>query len=241
MVEVTINNIIYYTMRVALCISGHARNVEQCYPNIKSHILDHYKPDVFISTWSTVGYWSLNEKGFDDHALINKHVISSLYAPKILDVENYDDHDESFKIRAMNFKDKLEYPTVRAKNIISMWYKIHKCNSLKTQYELTNNFNYDLVIRARFDLLHDVLFPLHAANPIIYHNSNNPSLYGDCFFMAPSSDMNVICDMYNHLEAIDCKTYAHTLFKTWINTHFPNITFVVSDAFLWNTQNGYCT
>jgi hypothetical protein len=229
-------------MKVALCISGHTRTFEDCFPNIKKYILDKYNPDVFISTWTDKGYWSRGSKGFNDSekADINKVIV--LYNPVTIDVEDYSKFEENFKLLSKFFENKLYQEWVRPINIISMWYKIWKCNKIKENYMDENFVYYDLVIRIRFDILFDKELPFINNKILVYHNVGDSDLIGDSFFMGNNKQMNKMCALYENLTKIKCKLYAHFIIKEWLLKNFSeeDIMYFSSEIYIKNTKGGYC-
>lgn len=135
-------------MKIALVISGQPRMVNEAYNNIKLNFLDPYSPDVFIHTWvnpedfskSTKNSWGSGNFTYDQNIVGN---IYSKYLPKKSYFENQIDLTSSLP-KSLNKKYHF--------NMASMLYSMDKANSLKTSYEIENNFIYDCVIRYRFDL-----------------------------------------------------------------------------------------
>lgn len=112
-------------MNIAVCVSGQLRNFKETFPYFKENIINHLNPDVFIYG-----------DGLSDELI-------ELYEPKGFgyqkDLIDYD------------YSGHIVEGGVRPTGIINMYYKIKMCNELKKNYELQNQFKYDLVIRARFD------------------------------------------------------------------------------------------
>jgi hypothetical protein len=102
---------------------------------------------------------------------------------------------------------KENYDGVNKNNIWKMMYSLYKVNELKTQYEIENNFVYDLVIRTRPDLmLHNEL----DLNNIKQHLTNNkkiistpdntrcgpPASISDLMAVSSSKNMDIYCNLY---------------------------------------------
>lgn len=129
-------------LKVALCISGYLRTFDRTFQNLKQHVIDRLNPDIFIHTWDTVdcyGHSTPISQVFDR--------VNSLYRPKNIIIET-----------ASQFKSPPEYnsrtdvPHRSSHWVMSMFYKIAKCNELKYNYEKING-KYDIVIRSRPDIL----------------------------------------------------------------------------------------
>ncbi len=129
-------------MRTAICFNGlvgstHGKShdlqgdFKKCFeissPLYREHIIDKNDTDVFVHSWSTVL----------ENEIINtynpkKHLIE----PQIIfDIPGYVGGDEN-----------------RTQSHYSRWYSAKKVIDLKNEYEKENNFKYDCVMLARFDL-----------------------------------------------------------------------------------------
>ena len=133
--------------RVALCLSGQPRYIDQGYYFIYKHLLSKYDIDVFIHTW-----WNSDYIG-DDFQMTNLKrdarwdkdtllKISKYYNPKKIKTEDQKEFDY--------FRD-VDYGGQHPISPYSMFYSIKESNKLKTQFEIENNFKYDIVIRCRFE------------------------------------------------------------------------------------------
>ncbi|MAU75245.1 MAG: hypothetical protein CL831_00040 [Crocinitomicaceae bacterium] len=138
-------------MKVALCISGQPRYLEEGYAHINKNILQKYSPDVFVHTW-----WdnSMSNKRMELPATLSYgrtyywkedtiDVIKKIYKPAIFLYEP--------QIVFDTFND-VNYELARPSNVHSMFFSIQRSNQLKMQYEKENSFLYDIVIRCRFDI-----------------------------------------------------------------------------------------
>lgn len=142
-------------MKIAILISGHLRNYETCYYNLKLNLLDllhEYDIDIFFHTWDTLNY-NIEDK-------INKEEVKKiieLFNPKKYEFED----DLKFRneiILNKNFYNlnliKYSYnndPIEFVKSQINSFYGRYKTNVLKQEYENENNIKYDFVISKRFD------------------------------------------------------------------------------------------
>jgi len=132
-------------MKIAICISGQARNYEKGYQELKKWFLDKYDCDIYIHTWKdkkiirsnfdenfTPSHsYELNDNDFDQ--------ILKLYQPKA----HYFQYPIKFDIN--DIKGKLNR---RFNNLMSAAYSIQACYDLVKE----SGIKYDLVIRYRFDL-----------------------------------------------------------------------------------------
>jgi hypothetical protein len=151
-------------MRIALCLSGQPRYLDEGYFFIKNYLLDRYEIDVFVHTWWDESY-SGNEFGNTnisrscryDPKTIEK--IESYYSPKKFSFEKEKDFsffsEELFKQqnKEFDFYTEMNYGGLHPIAPYSFYYSVKMCNQLKSEYEEEHNFSYDLVIRTRFDIV----------------------------------------------------------------------------------------
>jgi hypothetical protein len=132
-------------MRIAVCLSGQPRFLDNGYQQIFEKIISKYNDvDFFIHTW-----WNddeLNAKGANRNYTFNVDtlkIIMDYYKPRII----LNEPQMNFNI----YKD-VDYETINPISPYSMFYSIKIANDLKSYYENKNNFKYDVVIRCRFDI-----------------------------------------------------------------------------------------
>lgn len=121
-------------MKVALCFSGLPRFITQTYSYWKNCIIDKYDPDIFIHTWS-------NDKNI-------KMLLQGLYEPKVLGMES----TKTFDVSVYNEKREVEWPyRTSHQTQISQYTGIQRSLQFCQEWEYSANFEYDIVVRARFD------------------------------------------------------------------------------------------
>ena len=192
-------------MKIALCLSGQARFIEQGYREvIYPYILQDNNIDVFIHTWeipeSQIGTpflaGGMHFVGEPvSEGLINKTL--NLYNPQKYKVES----QLSFPILPW---DERHMHGFHSQNAYSMFYSIYQSNKLKTEYEIENNFKYDWVIRSRFDVKLNTKIEFNNYDKNIMNVPNgcfDPSNgYVDCFAFSNSSNMDIYSDVYNNMD-----------------------------------------
>lgn len=181
-------------MKIALCLSGHTRNYLQNYPNLMFDV--GHPVDVFISTVNQSGltentnkdYISYHSQDYTDTNLINIADVVSRYSPKLYTVS--DDYIIPSDLTKFNgYKSKHG---AKLDQIGMMFYRIYLSNNLKKTYEEVNQFQYDYVIRSRFDV---------KINYIDLNTKNISMLMDDVsvcdiFFAGNSNNMDRICNLY---------------------------------------------
>lgn len=180
-------------MKVALCFSGHIRDLEET-KNFWTDLIKQYDMDVYASVWDT------ENQEFGD--TINN--FQKIYNFKKLEVENYENFKTSTQsiassyVQAPQHLDKKFQQSTKAFGQLPMWYKIWKANLLSKELGI----DYDIVIRARTDTVLDDQFKLEINNCLNIPVGVNmvltlPNSEGinDCFAFGPPK----IMDYYSFL------------------------------------------
>lgn len=128
-------------MKVAVCLSGFPRLLDYTFPYFKKYILDPLKADIFY-----YGYSDIENN-------ISKEKIIELYKPKKYFIREFNSEVEEEIWHKYGTREILNnrlsvQPPMR---ILSQFFNLYGSNQLKKQYELENNFEYNIVIRARTD------------------------------------------------------------------------------------------
>ena len=205
-------------MKVALCISGHARNYEDNileYGSIKTQL----NADVFIHSYHNRGTntrFSFNEEWDneflkeDDLSKINEilNPVKQVYT---------EDIDTKGKLKGVYYQtQKMFLPEAHYKMIYKMW----QCNELKKDYEKDNNWKYDLVIRTRFDVLPKKLDLSKFEPGKLFCGRHNQmrDLMGDVFFIGDSQVVDTMCNLKEaygeSLNPNDYRNMEH-VFTSW--------------------------
>ena len=187
-------------MKIALCLSGQPRYLEDGYMQIYENILSKYSVDTFIHTW-----W--------DYSYVNKKMIGSdqsrIYFWKedtIKLIEKYYSPINFLHEPQINFQTYLDvnYELLTPMNVHSMLYSIEKSNNLKMKYEKENNFVYDCVIRTRFDYLFTSQYDLSKYDLKYLHIKDDCShteyAINDHVAFSNSQVMDIYSNMYDWLE-----------------------------------------
>lgn len=230
-------------IRVALCFSGQPRSFAEAYPYIKKNIIDcNPNVDVFIHCWYDEKEAGQKFKNTSDSAregginVVETNVpnqLIRLYQPKLYAFEPQQDFSTFIKPEYEFARDKTQpFAT------FSMWTSIFKCNELKKQYEKENDFIYDIVIKARFDLA--ITTPVYTSN---LQNQNTIITIGpepqteiaaDILFYTSSQSMDKVAELAHHLEEYfpvlgiwnnETFLYHHIVKNGLSVTHHPHTSF----------------
>ena len=217
-------------MRAAICFSGMPRNFKTVLDPHKKYIYNilteqGIKYDIFIHTWdNTIQY----PKYLPDEG--NTNQLIKLYQPTSYKVETYDitkmqkllcdsKVDKYHKYITNKGYSNWKFKTqdigewkgggLLTNNTISLFYGLNEVNNLKKQYELDNNFKYDIVIKTRFDnMLFNKLNPqtLKTDNMSVFcplgyepENRNELGTVNDISAIGSSSSMDIYMSLYNRL------------------------------------------
>ena len=189
--------------KVAVCLSGEPRHWKHCVANIKaffektacsfSGLPVHV--DYFIHTWDTNTWRHLQQKGEIVSEKINDPVqlkidICNAFGAKDIEIETPND----------------VFPTGLKYAWDSMFYSNMKAVLMKRNYELTNDFQYDCVIKARLDLIfnptqqfsYNKLAPLrcYAGHMGKFPGEFNSNNFDDIIFYGDSPTMDLVSDIY---------------------------------------------
>ena len=209
-------------MKIALCISGQPRSAMETYPYIYENIIKPNNADVFIH----MNYDDSNlymEKIHTDNGncMLSKGIdktIIEMYKPIRYLVESPRNFRKpNFNIaekrientknmnRHKNWNDEETRQHI-VKQMTSMYYSIFKCNELKETYANENGFQYDYVIRIRFDLIlyHPIICNQLDPNFIYYLEMEQPDqLVSDWLNIGSNAIMNIYSNMYFSMEYIN--------------------------------------
>ncbi len=190
-------------MRIAVCLSGQPRTWKTASKNIKKYFeLKGATVDYFIHTWDTNTYRDLNDTSDrkQDYKVSKEEAVEirNTYNPLLMEFEEYD--------------------VKKFQRWTALFYSFMKSVWLKKKYELENDFEYDLVIKTRFDInfkqeginaFHEPLntFYLHKVYPLVAYTANellehkfpteyNQNHFDDVFFYSDSRTMDVISKIY---------------------------------------------
>jgi hypothetical protein len=186
-------------MKVAICFSGLPRFVEQTHRYWSRSILAPYNPDVFVHTWRWSDKWNPN------HNIAEQ--IQSLYNPKVLQIESAKHFDTGI------YTDRVWPHRTTPQTVISQWYSIKQSIGHKAKYEEVMGFNYDVVIRARFDwflkeiqleqndMINVALTPTLAGHRFSYDDQIYTGI-NDQFGFGSSKNMDTYAGLFDNMSSL---------------------------------------
>ena len=184
-------------MKIAICISGQPRNVEQGFEYIRPNLIEGNDVDVFVHTWwnpEVVGT-SYMRVGREVSAPVESDVITKigqLYNPVSMLVQHQIMFDEK------NYAERA-YPSVIPFASLSHKYSLMRVHELRRECGRT----YDVVVRIRFDLALQtkILFKEYDLNTVHIPNGwPHPVGTDDAFAFGNPANMDVFSNLFNCME-----------------------------------------
>lgn len=203
-------------MKTAICFSGELRSIDKTYPILKDRLMDRFSDyDIFYHTWN------------DDPDIHKLHYIENDSHTKNILLENRINLSE----REIFFKNKRS--EVFVQGMLRQLYCLKQCNSLKKQYENENNFKYDIVVRARPDLLlvnntslERTVETWDYKNYMYTTDHDDHGGYNDRFYFSNSENMDFLLDrldMLNYYADLGGIFHYETFFKFCVNYKNINV------------------
>lgn len=223
-------------MKVALCLYGHFRSFDQCWPSIYSHIIQPYSPDVFAMAWmDNFGNYlhppdTENPKthpGF----LTESPAVPTSYITSVLNVLNpIDIHLDHYSLHDARFEQMIKslenfhhpWPHHRPKGTISLNYIRKIVIELKALQERRQGWKYDRVICTRWDIDHPIPIDLTQHDPLVLTlpNSHGPEVVGDIWASGPSELINKWGEQFDGIQKlVSAGTFSlgpHEWMKAWL-------------------------
>lgn len=194
-------------MKIAVCLSGKPRFLEKGYYQIFENIISRNdNVDFFIHTW-----WDKNNseefvKGYsgdklDDFGRVRICQYSSDTLEKIVRYYNPKSMITEPQIY-FDTPEDVNYESVNPQSLYSMLYSIKISNDLKEKYEMEKGFEYDVVIRSRFDVIFDKLdINLSSIDPSrVYTDEVGIGFSNDQFAISSSAGMNYYSRLFDMLD-----------------------------------------
>ena len=208
-------------MKVALCFSGHMRDLNET-KNFWTELIKKYDIDVYAS------FWDIENPELGDTIKEFERV----YTPKRLEVESYEvfkkttQNIASLNIQPPNSIDPFFQNTSKVFGQLSMYYKVWRCNMLSKQLGI----EYDIVIRARIDTVLDEKFELQQNNylnvpmgKVRLHTWLNAYGINDCFAYSNPKIMDYYSFIY--LQMMEYLNEGHYVFppEYFLSVHFSKV------------------
>jgi len=240
-------------MRCCILLTGLARSFELSYIFNKYFIIDPLDCDVFIHTWDIVngGFRFSPQANILNTGRVSNptnEISLPCFESTLIDFINN---------KKINCKKSIIESYENFKNLYgpestpAQLYSWKSCNDLKKQYEIENNFEYDLVIKTRNDLLPYTSIPddeiKNINNTLYITNHISKGFYDkhisdlsapDGFAFSNSKLMNYYCDAFdtwiNNKQFKNEALLGYHLNKNNINYSYTNIKLKMMEVYTEN-------
>lgn len=189
--------------RVAVCLSGQARNYRQNLRFLRTFLRDS-GADVFFHLWDT-----------PDKEYITRSLAPAAHV--FQDQRAWFASEEFVDVARVASRRERFAPPTRDRGSAAMFYGIWRANELKREHERASDFRYDVVVRIRLDLLsldtlNDVLDRISAAQQGLEDTIYVPDMaqsvgLNDQIAAGSSEAMDTYASAYQNLEAFAAKEY----------------------------------
>lgn len=190
-------------MRIAVCMSGQLRQWDYGKENQKwfwsSFNAEDYEVDYFIHTWT----YSQDRPG-----------CSQPYTTREVPAEEFESLVKWYGPKRAVFDDKQSTDFFANDHWSSLFYSMGQSILLKQEYELENNFKYDLVIKTRPDIVFSPEYhahinwnllndgQLHTTHGGIMPAEHNSINFNDIVFYGNSYTMDLLVNMYFYRQLL---------------------------------------
>lgn len=225
-------------MKTALCIHGHIRTFDYCWPHLKQFFIDIHNPDIFISAWiDNTGEFVPSEWSTDPHkdagfnlssqSVNNQYIKSIINRLNPIDVhlDHYHLHDKKFEkiVEEKYHKKPHPYSNHRPKGILSLNYIRYTCLNMKQKHEENKGFKYDYVVSTRWDIDYTKQIPIDTFDPtILTLNLRWPgdTMTDDIWVGGRSELLDIYAQQFENLDKVenDPNFYIapHEWMQTWL-------------------------
>ena len=160
-------------MKIGLILFGHLRSFRAAHDSYKQFLKTLQQSgdvDVFCHTWDieesvTTSWWKEHKPNDPPPATVNAKEIEDAYHPKLYSIESSRQFDDSeYNVQSV----------IPVAGILSMLHSQHQAFELLKEYETKKDNRYDVVIKARYDLLYEIS---NDFDKIIMEGNKDSTLY----------------------------------------------------------------
>ena len=227
-------------MKVAVCFSGQLRTWKKVYKTWE-HIINNndtkHEIDYFFHAFKENSIPKIGVSHVDMELLDTPQVefeeLKNIFNPKKYEIESQKKFIENLE--------SVDY----VNPYICQYYSMFKSSQLKKEYERENNFEYDLVIKMRYDLFfnEDIIDTNKIFNENIYYGYN-PSYdeYGnlnritDLFFYSKSKTFDFLSEYYNNIKCLPSKYKDYSLEPEFAWFYYVTSNNITIDEYHWDIK-----
>jgi hypothetical protein len=141
--------------RIAIVFSGNVRcfleKYKECWEHFFNNLSFQFDYDVFFHTFET-NKKVIKEGIYEESFYKNFDKLIKKLNPKLYKIENDDLLLNIYENEFYNFPTFLLKEQASKKHILFQLYSIYQADLLRREYQKTNNFIYDAIVKFRFDL-----------------------------------------------------------------------------------------
>ena len=141
--------------KIAVCFSGTLRTGVHAFPNIKQYYGDYFNNiDFFMHTWD-IEDWGCDWSGYH-HPFIGDSLWESYQERKLFKLQDskLEKMESLYKFKKLETTSIFDSYDPNSPNKLQyMWKSFKRSIELKQEYEKENNFEYDIVVKSRPDIL----------------------------------------------------------------------------------------
>lgn len=197
-------------MRIGLVLFGHLRSFRAAHNSYRQFLntLQHSgNVDVFCHAWDieesvTTSWWKEHKPNDPPPATVNANEIEDAYHPRLYRIESSRQFDDS---------DYNVQSVIPVAGILSMLHSQRQAFELLKEYETKKDTRYDVVIKARYDLLYEIS---NEFDNILKEASKDSALY------LPSSNAYELAGSCSDIFAIGGRNEVEKYFS--FCDHFKN-------------------
>lgn len=197
-------------MKTCILINGNTRTIDKCIDNI-SDTFDFLSPDYFISTYDLkYGYHPAvkNNLNYYEDIYLTEQYICDLYNKINVKGMLIEKHNESLNFYKAE-KEKFNHKFLNLESSFLQYMKIKNGINIIEKYENINNFQYDLIIKTRNDIIHKKIeydfTTLLNSNIVIVSDKN--VFPNDCIIISARNNfikiINNMVDEFYHAKYIN--------------------------------------
>jgi hypothetical protein len=201
-------------MKVALILTGHARNYLHCFASIKRFLLDQYNTDVYISTWDMDSPGHGHQRNFVFAPGLDLSPLTELYPAAKIHVENHNDYvanrypkidfmsmerkDDIVKTEGVQIHGSVEMTEFWLERFRDQWYMVKKGWQL-----IENPVQYDVIMRLRLDnTIHSLTLNPTDTISFPFINADRDRLMSDHSAYGRPATMEKYCAVFDHYESM---------------------------------------
>jgi hypothetical protein len=224
-------------MSVALCLYGHFRCFDLCYPELQENLIKpNFIQHIFAVSWlDSMGYFQHPEQSLQPRSHVGYDVNSAAPTPEFLagiyqrlgpvsaDFGYYQEHDHKFAELVEKYKQfHHPSPSHRPKGTLSQVYG--RCKSLKLcrDYEHKNSMQFDRIICTRWDIAYTSPIVLETLDSrvISMDGMYGQSVISDAWACGPSDAMQLWSEQFDSIEILANQQTLNLGPHEWLQAHF---------------------